>query len=80
MDRPAPSGPRRAETVNAVPLSAREVEVLRLVTAGRTNAEIAVALAVSRFTVNRHVSNILTKIGATNRVEAAAYAHEHNLQ
>lgn len=53
--------------VNPGRLSVREMGVLRLLTAGKINQEIAAALTVSVFTVNRHLSNILTKIGAANR-------------
>jgi DNA-binding CsgD family transcriptional regulator len=60
-------------------LSQREVEVLRLLAAGKSNPEIAVALVLSRNTVYRHVSNVFDKIGVANRVEAAAYAHRHGL-
>lgn len=56
------------------PLSAREVEVVRLVAAGRTNREIAEALFLSEKTVARHVANIFTKLGVTNRAAATAYA------
>jgi len=60
-------------------LSAREWEVLRLLAAGRSNAQIADQLTISPFTVNRHVSNIFNKIGAANRVEATMYARDHGL-
>lgn len=60
-------------------LSVRELEVLRLIAAGRTNEEIARALFISPSTVSHHVSNILTKTGAGNRTEAAAYAHHQRL-
>ena len=60
-------------------LSAREVEVLALLAAGRTNAAIAEALVVSPVTVKRHVSNILNKTALANRTELAAYATEHGL-
>jgi DNA-binding CsgD family transcriptional regulator len=60
-------------------LSAREVEVLRLVAAGKSNQQIAVELIISLNTVMRHVSNIFTKTGAANRVEAASYASQHGL-
>jgi DNA-binding CsgD family transcriptional regulator len=53
-------------------LTGREVEVLRLVAAGRSNREISEELSVSINTVDRHVSNILVKIGASNRAEAAS--------
>ena len=55
-------------------LSAREREVLRLVSQGASNPEIASAVFVSRKTVERHVSNILRKVGARNRTELAATA------
>jgi DNA-binding NarL/FixJ family response regulator len=60
-------------------LSEREVEVLRLIAAGRSNREIAEALVISLNTVFRHVTHILTKTGAANRTEAAAYAIRHGL-
>jgi len=61
-------------------LSAREVEVLRLVSAGRTNQAIAAELVLSERTVERHVSNILTKLGVGSRTAAAAYAFEHGIR
>jgi DNA-binding CsgD family transcriptional regulator len=60
-------------------LSAREVEVLALVAAGRTNAAIAEVLVVSPVTVKRHVSNILNKTTLANRTELAGYAAIHGL-
>jgi len=60
-------------------LSEREVEVLRLVAAGKSNQQIADELVISLNTVFRHVSNIFNKSGATNRTEAAAYANRHGL-
>jgi DNA-binding CsgD family transcriptional regulator len=60
-------------------LSIREIEVLRLLAAGRTNKEIAEELVVSVNTVLRHVSNIFRKAAVANRAEAASYAHRHNL-
>jgi pimeloyl-ACP methyl ester carboxylesterase/DNA-binding CsgD family transcriptional regulator len=60
-------------------LSAREAEVLRLVAAGKSNSQIASELFISLSTVQHHVSNILTKTGAANRTEAAAYAHREHL-
>jgi DNA-binding CsgD family transcriptional regulator len=56
-------------------LTARELDVLRLVAAGRSNAAIAGELFISAKTVSVHVSNILAKLGAGNRGEAAAIAH-----
>jgi len=60
-------------------LSGREAEVLGLVAAGRSNREIGEALSISLNTVDRHVSNILTKISASNRAEAASFAVRHGL-
>ncbi len=60
-------------------LTAREVEVLRLVATGRTNRSIAVELVISEKTVARHVSNIFTKLGLSSRSAATAYAYEHDL-
>lgn len=60
-------------------LSAREVEVLRLVAAGRSNLEIATTLVLSEKTVARHLSNIYTKIDVSSRTAAAAFAFEHRL-
>jgi DNA-binding CsgD family transcriptional regulator len=60
-------------------LTARELEVLRLVAAGQTNRAIAADLFLSEKTVARHVSNIFTKLGLSSRSAATAYAYEHNL-
>ena len=56
-------------------LTAREEEVLRRVAAGSTNRQIAEALFISESTAGVHVSNILRKLGVSNRVQAAAVAH-----
>jgi DNA-binding CsgD family transcriptional regulator/pimeloyl-ACP methyl ester carboxylesterase len=60
-------------------LSLRELEVLRLVAAGRSNQEIADELVISRNTVRRHVSNLFDKTGVANRAQAGAYARDHGL-
>jgi DNA-binding CsgD family transcriptional regulator len=60
-------------------LSSREIEVLRLITAGKSNQQIAHELVISLNTVRRHVSNIFIKIGVVNRAQAAVYAKEHGL-
>lgn len=60
-------------------LTAREVEVLRLIGAGATNKEIATHLVVSVATAERHVANIYNKIGVRNRAEATAFALQHGL-
>ena len=60
-------------------MTSREVDVLLLITAGKSNLEIADELVIAEGTARRHVANIYEKINATNRVEAAAYANQHNL-
>ena len=55
-------------------LSAREIEVLRLLAMGKANKEIAVALAISERTTKSHVSNIMAKLGVQSRTQAALYA------
>ena len=60
-------------------LTARELEVLRLVATGRTNRAIAAELVLSERTVDRHLSNIFAKLGVGTRTAAAAYAFEHRL-
>jgi DNA-binding NarL/FixJ family response regulator len=60
-------------------LTAREVEVLRLVATGRTNRAIATELFLSEKTVARHLSNIFNKLGVSSRAAATAYAYQHDL-
>jgi DNA-binding CsgD family transcriptional regulator len=60
-------------------LTAREVEVLRLVATGQSNPQVAAALFLSEKTVARHLSNIFAKTGVTSRTAAATYAHQHDL-
>jgi ATP/maltotriose-dependent transcriptional regulator MalT len=60
-------------------LTSRELEVLALVATGRTNRAIGEALFISERTVDRHVSNILAKLGLSSRSAATAYAYEHEL-
>ncbi len=60
-------------------LTPRELQVLRMVAAGMTNRRIAAELTLSEKTVDRHVSNILHKLGVPSRVAATAYAYEHEL-
>ncbi len=68
------------ETAGAVgPLTAREIEVVRLVSAGKSNRVIAVELYLSEKTVARHISNVFSKLGLTSRAAATAYAYEHGL-
>ncbi|MDQ2961323.1 MAG: LuxR C-terminal-related transcriptional regulator, partial [Candidatus Dormibacteraeota bacterium] len=60
-------------------LSAREVEVLRLLASGKTNREMAAALFLSERTIDAHVRNILTKTRTDNRAAATAFAFQHHL-
>jgi DNA-binding CsgD family transcriptional regulator len=60
-------------------LTSRELEVLRHVAAGETNKAIATELVVSERTIDRHVSNILAKLGVASRAAATAYAYERDL-
>ena len=60
-------------------LSPRELEVLRLLAAGESNAQIARRLGLSTHTVERHVANLYRKIGARGRADATAYALRHGL-
>lgn len=61
-------------------LSQQEKHVLLLVSEGKTNREIAKSLFLGEGTVRNYVSSILSKLGVSNRAEAAAYAVEHNLR
>jgi DNA-binding NarL/FixJ family response regulator len=75
-------GASAASTAQRSPLSgltSRELEVLRLVAAGRSNREIGGELFIAPKTVSVHVSNILAKLGAASRTEAAAIAHGNGL-
>jgi DNA-binding NarL/FixJ family response regulator len=60
-------------------LTPRELQVLLLVAAGKTNKAIAAELFVSEKTVDRHVSNIFNKLDVPSRAAATAYAYEHKL-
>ena len=70
---------RGSELDNAIALSPRELDVLRLIARGKENSEIADALHISRRTAKNHVSNILAKLGVPSRVQAAIYAVRRGL-
>lgn len=70
---------KREASVHRQQLTIRELQVLRLVAAGKTNKAIATGLSLSERTVDRHVSNILTKLGVPSRAAATAYAYDHKL-
>ena len=78
--QPAVAVPAGQERGNVAGLTAREIEVLRLVAAGKSNRAIAEALVISEKTVARHVSNIFLKLDVSSRSAATAYAYEHGLQ
>ena len=67
------------QLVSTRSLSAREVEVLRLISTGSTNKEIAEELSLSERTIDRHVTNILTKLDVRTRTAATTYAYQHKL-
>lgn len=72
--------PDSAAVGGSVPdLTAREIDVLRLIASGATNREIAEALVISEGTVKNHISNILSRLGLRDRTQAAIYAREHGL-
>jgi ATP/maltotriose-dependent transcriptional regulator MalT len=66
-------------SVLPTPLTGRELDVLGLVTSGRTNREIAATLQISEHTVARHLGNIFAKLGVGSRTAASTYALEHGL-
>ncbi len=69
-----PRGPVAATRGNPAGLTDRQVEILRLLAEGRTNAEIAARLVLSVRTVDHHVSAVLQKLGVASRRDAAATA------
>jgi DNA-binding NarL/FixJ family response regulator len=75
----ASSNEPSADFLQQLGLTAREREVLTHVAGGLSNSEIAQQLFISRKTASVHVSNILSKLGVTTRVQAAALAHRHGL-
>src|SRR5215468_10914592 len=74
-----PAGTAGSQTAGSFGLTAREIEVLRLVAAGRSNRDIAAELFISTKTASVHVSNILAKLNVTSRTEAAAMAYRAGL-
>jgi DNA-binding NarL/FixJ family response regulator len=69
----------RSRPRDAHGLTRRELQVLRRIAAGETNKAIAAELFISERTVERHVSNIFTKLDVSSRAAATAYAHKHGL-
>jgi DNA-binding CsgD family transcriptional regulator len=64
---------------NSAGLSERELEVLKLVSAGMTNGQVAERLFVSRRTVDAHMRRIYDKLNLSSRTEVIRFAHEHHL-
>jgi DNA-binding NarL/FixJ family response regulator len=74
-----PRGPKPTTRMNPAGLTDRQVEILRMLSAGRTNPEIAAQLVVSVRTVDHHVSAVLQKLGLTSRRQAAQAAADLGL-
>jgi predicted ATPase/DNA-binding CsgD family transcriptional regulator len=74
-----PVSPNPSTSGSPGALTARELEVLRLVAAGQSNREIAEELILSVRTVERHINNLYAKIGARGKADATAYAFRHGL-
>jgi DNA-binding CsgD family transcriptional regulator len=70
---------RQAGDVRPAGLSRREIEVLKLLAAGRTTSDIATQLFISAKTADHHIQHIYTKIGASNRAAATRWALEHQI-
>jgi DNA-binding CsgD family transcriptional regulator len=73
-------GPRPTTRANPANLTARELEVLRLLVEGRSNRQIAEQLFISNKTASVHVTNLLAKLGVHSRLEAAAMARRLRLE
>jgi DNA-binding CsgD family transcriptional regulator len=77
--RASRKGTGQTATPGAGQLSPRELDVLRLVAAGRSDREIGAALFISPRTASKHVGSILAKLGLSSRAEAAAFAARSGL-
>jgi DNA-binding NarL/FixJ family response regulator len=75
LDLIGPPPPGRPDPIDSLGLTAREGQVLRLLTRGYTNRDIAIELTISVKTASVHVSHILHKLGVSRRLDAAAIAH-----
>jgi len=76
---PAAVADRLAERLSGNALTERETEVLRTIVAGKSNKEIASALFISEATVKTHINNLLSKLGATDRTQAARIALQRGI-
>ena len=83
LPTPMPARPKAAPTIPSSPtpagLTAREVEVLRLLAQGWTDAQIAEHLVISPRTVNHHTTSLYSKLGVSSRAAATRFAHEHHV-
>ncbi|MCY1251781.1 transcriptional regulator EpsA [compost metagenome] len=82
MERLERAGDRAGGTAGGADrggLTAREREVLALITTGASNRQVADALVISEKTVGRHLANIFAKIGVSTRTAAAGWARDHGL-
>ncbi len=70
---------RLAERMSGQELTARELDVLKLIVAGRSNKEIGTQLTISEATVKTHINNILSKLGVTDRTQAATSALQRGI-
>ena len=69
-----------SKSANLTVLTPRELEILQLVLAGKTNKEIAIEICISARTVEFHLENIYTKIGVRTRLMAGIWAIQHGMQ
>jgi two-component system NarL family response regulator len=76
---PAPVAERLAERMSGPALTTREVEVLRQIVLGANNKEIAAALNISEATVKTHINNLLSKLGVSDRTQAATTALQRGI-
>lgn len=76
---PAEVANRLAERMNRTELTARELEVLRLIIEGKSNKEIAAKLFIAEGTVKIHINNILSKLGVSDRTQAATFALQRGI-
>lgn len=73
------SGEENGSSVGRRPLTVRELEILRLIAAGLSNAQIAYQLHISEQTVKTHIGHLMRKIGVRSRLQAARYAMRNGL-
>jgi DNA-binding NarL/FixJ family response regulator len=76
---PAPVAERLAERMGAPTLTTRETDVLQLIVGGNSNKEIAAALDISEATVKTHINSLLSKLGVTDRTQAATTALQRGI-